>query len=220
MSFPLYPHCSFPPILERISQVANTSQDSLTLILIPNASGRLFHKYLGYPYLITIHLRATHPSGSSAFSRAAYQKWDTTSRFPLKSRTSLASHSVYAWPPAVTVPMVNWGWPSRNSPMRSTCSSRSRRCVAVSLSNGSTVMSSFRPERRRCQTPATVPSMSSTGKFPAWPPGVSACLSADRVGIKVGLQPYTVGCHWGHRGIPGRQPCKGSVDLILLKFSG
>src|SRR6266566_3785083 len=54
---------------------------------------------------------------------------DTTSRFTLKSRTSLASHSVYAWPPAVTVPMVSWGWPSRNSPMRSTCSSRSRRCV-------------------------------------------------------------------------------------------
>src|SRR2546428_8713869 len=155
----LFIHIALSPlILERISQVANTSQDSLTLILIPNASGRLFHKYLGYPYLITIHLRATHPSGSSAFSRAAYQKWDTASRFTLKSRTSLASHSVYAWPPAVTVPMVSWGWPSRNSPMRSTCSSRSRRCVAVRLSDGSTVMSSVPAEAGRRPTPATFPS--------------------------------------------------------------
>ncbi|HEX6551793.1 MAG TPA: hypothetical protein VF026_03460 [Ktedonobacteraceae bacterium] len=29
-----------------------------------------------------------------------------------------------------------------------------------------------------------------------------------------------MGCHWRHRRVPGRQPCKGSVDLNLLKFSG
>src|SRR5438876_2167490 len=47
-----------------------------------------------------------------------------------------------------------------------------------------------------------------------------ARLAADRVGIEVGQQPYAMGCHWRHRGVPGRQPCKGSVDLNLLKLSG
>ena len=46
-------------------------------------------------------------------------------------------------------------------------------CVAVSWSNSSTVIASQRPERSWCQTPATIPSMSSTGKFPTWPLGVS-----------------------------------------------
>jgi len=39
---------------------------------------------------------------------------------------------------------------------------------------------SVRPERRWCQTPATVPLMSNTGKAPAWPP--DSARSAARPG--------------------------------------
>jgi tetratricopeptide (TPR) repeat protein len=91
---------------------------------------------------------AAGAEGSADDARQAFRSREDAARACGHRLPRWSRDRDHAWAPTVTVPMVSRGVPPRNSPNRCTWPSSSRRCLAVSWPNGSTVRSSCRPERR------------------------------------------------------------------------
>ena len=144
---------------------------------------------------------------------------------PAAGLTPPDTGAAHAWLPTVTVPMVSRG-ALEDHPDALHLLGQPRRRAGGSGTSGSTVRSSFRPERRWCHTPATTPSTRSTWKFPnarsAARPIQLARLVADHVGVgvEVGQQPDAAWRGGRGRGVPGRHPGEGAVDLHPVQLAG